>query len=437
MNLKCGNDKNLYGEVMDSPQSKDVIVFVHLSKGSISADCYTSEELYQYYYSNVRSQIRPIGINSLNMVEWSAKRRYSNNTQRRDNRPVLKLPWKGIWVNKTVIDLLRQCWNTILLDGSGYKSPIGTYHAQSGMKGTVEFLYSGRPIHRSSFISGNMRELLSSRLTLADQKLEDISSFCSINIPEKDDVKILTEEQIDERDRIFEELNPGEEPVEIRNLIYSTQIGDIIAPNEEKEVERNLDMLIPEIELLQNDVISIDLTNKQLIELPDLSRFVNLQYLDCSNNEIKRIDNLPETLVSFTCDFNEISTIEELPDRLISLSCSNNKLQELPELPERLQILRCSRNELKALPELPETLRVLKCSYNFITELPELPDFLQTIDIRENRIKNVPDNLMNIPNKDISGNPFMFQILAERRGLADIDIPMPDISDIQNVEDWL
>ena len=62
----------------------------------------------------------------------------------------------------------------------------------------------------------------------------------------------------------------------------------------------------------------------------------------------------------------ELSSLKKIP-RIKEFDCSENQLKELPELPDTLEELNCSENQLKELPELPNTLEILYCSNN---ELP-------------------------------------------------------------------
>ena len=48
-----------------------------------------------------------------------------------------------------------------------------------------------------------------------------------------------------------------------------------------------------------------NLSNSNLTELPDLSRFYNLQVLICNKNFLTIIKNLPETLLVLICKFVE------------------------------------------------------------------------------------------------------------------------------------
>ena len=103
------------------------------------------------------------------------------------------------------------------------------------------------------------------------------------------------------------------------------------------------------INSLSSDVMVIDISYKNLSILPDLSRFTCLQKLDCSQNQLTRLDNLP-------------STLQEL-------DCSGNQIIQLNNLPRLLQLLKCEFNQLTNLDNLPYSLHKLNCSWNNLTQL--------------------------------------------------------------------
>ena len=93
-------------------------------------------------------------------------------------------------------------------------------------------------------------------------------------------------------------------------------------------------------------ITELDLFNKDLIELPDLSQYTNLKTLDCNNNSITQINNLPLSLTELYCSYNKITSLDNLPLSLIKLDCINNQITSLDKLPLSLTKLDCYNNPL-------------------------------------------------------------------------------------------
>ena len=55
-----------------------------------------------------------------------------------------------------------------------------------------------------------------------------------------------------------------------------------------------------------SSITKLDLSNKGLTELPDLSKYTNLKELNCSDNQLTSLDNLPLTLTTLYCNSNQI-----------------------------------------------------------------------------------------------------------------------------------
>jgi Leucine-rich repeat (LRR) protein len=55
------------------------------------------------------------------------------------------------------------------------------------------------------------------------------------------------------------------------------------------------------------NITELDLSNKGLNELPDLSKYTNLIKLDCYYNNIVALDNLPPGLQKLDCQGNAIA----------------------------------------------------------------------------------------------------------------------------------
>ena len=64
------------------------------------------------------------------------------------------------------------------------------------------------------------------------------------------------------------------------------------------------------------DITSLNLYCRQLLELPDLRLYNNLQMLNCSFNILKNLDNLPFSLKKLYCRINELTCLDNLPPDL-------------------------------------------------------------------------------------------------------------------------
>jgi Leucine-rich repeat (LRR) protein len=149
------------------------------------------------------------------------------------------------------------------------------------------------------------------------------------------------------------------------------------------------------------DITKLNLSGGKLIELPEwINKCVNLQILDCSDNQLTSLLNsLPTSLQKLDCSDNQLILLpESLPTSLQYLYCSNNQLTSLPEIfPNSLQRLYCSNNQLTSLPEsLPTSLQRLYCSFNQLVSLPEsLPISLQKLYCYYNQLTSLPMSILN------------------------------------------
>ena len=123
----------------------------------------------------------------------------------------------------------------------------------------------------------------------------------------------------------------------------------------------------------------INVTHKFVSNLAGIMFFKNLTYLDCENNLLSSLPNLPNSLYSLYCDYNQLTSFPSLPTSLTSLSCSYNHLANLPTLPDSLQELYCNNNLLINLPTFPKTLLYIHCNDNLLTSLPTLPNSLNQL----------------------------------------------------------
>ena len=91
----------------------------------------------------------------------------------------------------------------------------------------------------------------------------------------------------------------------------------------------------------------LDLSKQNLTILPDLSKYTKLKVLNCSCNELTRLDNLPPGLKELYCSRNNLTSLDNLPPGLKELACWNNKITSLDNLPPELKKLYCGNDEWK------------------------------------------------------------------------------------------
>lgn len=143
---------------------------------------------------------------------------------------------------------------------------------------------------------------------------------------------------------------------------------------------------IKKIQFAKGDITSI--TN-----IPD-----GVEHLECSDNLIVSVENLPGSLISLRIDHNYLTTIDvSYLKQLELLHVSHNKITVIENLPPSLVEIRCENNELERMNLSGLTkLRTLHISNNRITLIENLPT-----EIVDFRMENTPTiefrNAQHIP----------------------------------------
>jgi Leucine-rich repeat (LRR) protein len=140
------------------------------------------------------------------------------------------------------------------------------------------------------------------------------------------------------------------------------------------------------INSLPVNTTSIDISHRGLKIMPDLSRFINLKELYCSNNQLTSLGTLNSSLIFLVCHHNQLTSIPTLPPDLKVLDCSYNQLTSIPILPPNLKVLNCSSNLLIYLPELNEKLKKISCFGNKLRCFPKLNENLKYFESDNNEI---------------------------------------------------
>ncbi len=134
------------------------------------------------------------------------------------------------------------------------------------------------------------------------------------------------------------------------------------------------------------NLTKLNLNESNIKGILDLSKFTQLEELECQQNEITQIINLPGTLKELNCELNNIDSFQNLPQNLQVLRCRHNKLKSLDNLPTSLILLDCSYNKnIKSLDYLPQYLFRLECHLCDLENINCLPVNLKQLNCQENK----------------------------------------------------
>jgi len=130
-----------------------------------------------------------------------------------------------------------------------------------------------------------------------------------------------------------------------------------------------------------------------------------LQELCISNNQITKIENLPNSVQQLYLHYNEITKIENLPSSLQMLDLENNQITKIENLPNSIQKLYLHYNEITELSlDLLEFRQLDYFSYNnnpIETISIPVQRWLDRLDGRLNDNNKIYANGQNIHNSTI------------------------------------
>lgn len=224
-----------------------------------------------------------------------------------------------------------------------------------------------------------------------------------------------------------------------------TQLPTLPKTIERLEVRLGNLSSLPDLSVYTN-LIELDCRNNKLTELPNLPE--NLRYLDCSENKLTSLPALPDCLTYidfsdnlftsfpslpngiqyFNCENMDLPSLQSLAGyiELEGFGCGNCGLSELPELPQSIQLIGCAYNELETLPKFSDypNLKTIDCNYCNLSELTSLPASLELLLCEGNRLTQLPD---------LSGCVNLAALWCEMNELTELP-PLPD--SIQEVYCW-
>lgn len=185
---------------------------------------------------------------------------------------------------------------------------------------------------------------------------------------------------------------------------------------EKAEKENYLDLSnlglkeLPEIPETLNNIIYLFI-NDNLISNIDISRFLTLQVIDISDNNISSIEFLPQNLEELVCNNCKLiniclnSNLKRLHcqdnfletfshyENLVDLRCDNNKIKHIPSFPNLIK-LSCTNNPIEKI-DIQQNLKVLDCSYSNIEGAINFAPVLHSLICHKTKINDV-SNLSNI-----------------------------------------
>ncbi len=110
------------------------------------------------------------------------------------------------------------------------------------------------------------------------------------------------------------------------------------------------------------------------LEVLDVENLHKLTKLCCSNNKLKNVYKLPDSIKILNLATNELTELNNFPQDAIYIDCSQNALYDLPLFPESLKSLICHSNKLTKLQPFTHSLTMVSCKNNYLIECPNFGD---------------------------------------------------------------
>lgn len=158
----------------------------------------------------------------------------------------------------------------------------------------------------------------------------------------------------------------------------------------------------------------VDLSGKNLEEIPLKFNLV-AGYFDCSNNNLKNLNNSPVFSRSgFDCSNNKITTLKGAPLITKNFNCSNNNLLTLKHTPNEINgVFDCTNNNIVSFIGYPNTFEgTFKCDnnpisliYDFFGYKSIIGDFIDTHCINV-KVNTKPKLYIDELNNFLSNNGF-------------------------------
>lgn len=233
------------------------------------------------------------------------------------------------------------------------------------------------------------------------------------------------------------------------NTIPSVKATDLPPNLEELDVSRNcLTSFSPEL-VSHLKSLKVLLLEDNLIKDFEFEKFVTLEKLDLSYNDINDIDSFPPNIKELYLADNSVIELPPIPPNIVKLNISLNVISEITfaisDLSPSLEHIDFSESHVSSMPFLPSSTREVFFSGNNISliekeHLPEslitfvgnscnidhiitdsFPPNLEVLDLSDNRLDRLPGVSMNIKKINVSCN-FLDEISEMSLSLKKLDV---------------
>ncbi|MEZ0223072.1 MAG: hypothetical protein ACAH83_00835 [Alphaproteobacteria bacterium] len=119
---------------------------------------------------------------------------------------------------------------------------------------------------------------------------------------------------------------------------------------------------------------ALDISNRDLTRLPDLSSVSVLGLFSCSNNFLTSLEGSPRYVEgSYYCHNNQITSLKGGPDTIIhNFQCYNNRLTSLEGAPKTVRgFFYCQGNQLASLEYAPKGFFKLESDFGDYHTVPD------------------------------------------------------------------
>jgi len=190
---------------------------------------------------------------------------------------------------------------------------------------------------------------------------------------------------------------------------------------------------IKSISKLPTNLCELIFTSSNISDICRINLGTNITILNLDNNNISKLDNIPNGLLKLSIVNNQIKKIENLPHNLQRLYLNRNQIEKMENIPLGIKHLCLAENNICKIENLPDGLTFLNLNHNNISIIENIHDGLTFLDLSHNNItiiKNIPNSTIEL--SLFSNNISIIENLPENLNL--LHISNNKIKQIENLD---